>query len=140
MEEHMSNWDELIKRRAISDLYSIVSKCNDEISGIVQKYALMIQKLLNLEDGSTIYSPEELMQMESSLFRSRQYFQHDDRAETFEEYIGSNNNPEINDVKFDKGTALSLDLIEHYAETLKMKVIENASNNMLDVFKKSSDE
>lgn len=158
MEEHMSNWDELIKRRAISDLFKVIRDCNNEIEKVTEKYDSILLKMINNPDLYLKHNTERFMQMEATLYLCNQYFQ-SDKSQTFEEFIGgtivtettpvetmaeenftANIVAKKDSVEFDEGTKLALELIDNYAEALKEKVIESASNNMLDIFKENLDE
>ncbi|KKM82502.1 hypothetical protein LCGC14_1318920 [marine sediment metagenome] len=149
MKEHLDNWDELIKRRAISDLFKIVSKCNDEIAKIVEVYRLKIEKATS-ELVLYQYTSEEFMQLESVLHLCRQYFT-SDKQQLFEEYIGGTPVTETEIVEtmeeerftaniikqdtifeYEEGTRLALRLIDKYVEALKHKVLDSASKSMLD--------
>ena len=159
MEAYTSNWDELIKRRAISDLFKIVSKCNDEIAKIVEVYRLKIEKATS-ELVLYQYTSEQFMQIESALFLCKQYFTSDEFMRTkergtlnnpyaFEEFIGGTVSLEFDDdedlagdtkIAFSEGTKLALNLIDKYEEALKNKVLDSASDNLLCLVKENSDD
>lgn len=152
--EYIGNWNELIKRRAISDLFKIIRDCNNEIVEVMDKYYSILRKVFNKQDLYLQYTPEQFMHIESALYQCRQYFS-SDKDKSFEEYLAMAivSETEIVETEFiadianqtshfeyDEGTTLALKLIDDYAEALKMKILESASNNMLDLSRENSGE
>lgn len=154
----MSDWDELIKRRAISDLFKVIRDCNNEIEKVTEKYDSILLKMINNPELYLKHNTERFMQMEATLYLCDQYFQ-SDKSQTFEEFIGGTIVTETTPVEtmaeenftaniiakdsrieYDEGTRLAVELIDYYVEALKMKVIESASNNMLDILGENAKE
>lgn len=149
--ELVNNWDELIKRRAITDLFGIVRDCNNEIEQVTDKFDKILSKAIDPLVNRR-YSSEQYMQMEATLFLCKQYFTSEEFMRTkecgtidnpfaFEEFIGGTVSLDLESegtaaetkIDYDEGTKLALALISHYAEALKHKVLDSASNNMLDI-------
>lgn len=151
MNEYTNNWDELIKRRAISDLFRIVRDCNNEIEQVTDKFDKILSKAIDLLVDRR-YSSEQYMQMEATLFLCKQYFTSEEFMRTkecgtidnpfaFEEFIGGTVSQDLDsEIDYDEGTKLALALIARYSEALKHKVLDSASNNMIDISKENSDE
>ena len=137
METNLGDWNELIRRRAISDLSRVINECNDEITKIVEEYRLKLARMTK-ELDSYQYTSEEFMQLETSLFVCKGYFTQD-TDKTFEEYIGTKNS-DTNEIEYDKGAVMALRLVDCYAKALKMKVLESASNDVLGLSRENSDE
>ena len=150
MEAVVSNWDELIKRRAISDLFNIVRDCNDEISKVVEEFRLRLANATRELDGYQ-YTSEQFMQIESVLYLCKQYFMSEEFLSTkecgtlinsfaFEEFIGGTVSIDLESegpvatskIEYNEGTRLALRLIDKYVVALKDKVIDSASKSMLD--------
>lgn len=144
MEAVANNWDELIKRRAISDLYKIVTKCNDEISKVVEEFRLRLANATRELDGYQ-YTSEQFMQIEAALYRCKDYFRME-QEKSLEEYMAiaivaetelveTEFTADIVDqtlcYEYDEGTTLALRLIDKYVEALKHKVIDSASGDLL---------
>jgi len=51
METNLGDWNELIRRRAISDLSRVINECNDEITKIVEEYQLKLARMTKKLDG-----------------------------------------------------------------------------------------
>ncbi len=146
MEEHTNNWDELIKRRAITDLFKIIRECNNEIEQVTDKCHAILQSAINDLNCNTRYTSEQSMLLEAALYQCDQYFS-SDTSVSLEKSLAKAIVPEtelvvtefITDIadqtlhyEYDEGTKLALELIASYSEALKMKVLDSASNNMLD--------